>query len=39
MILLNFQNYFPTETRNSFESRKAFLSKVEKNKMHINFNK
>lgn len=30
MILLNFENYFPTETRNSLESRKAFLSKVEK---------
>ena len=30
MILLNFENYFPTETYNSLESRKAFLSKVEK---------
>ena len=30
MIFLNFENYFPTETYNSLESRKAFLSKVEK---------
>ena len=30
MILLNFENYFPTETYNSLESRKPFLSKVEK---------
>ena len=33
MILLNFENYFPTETYNSLESRKAFLSKVEKTRV------
>lgn len=30
MILLNFEIYFSAETRNPVESRKAFLSKVEK---------